>query len=235
MLGLHAREVLAIEVDPCRVHSALGEDTDHVKLVSRLSVRDPVLESLLTCMRVEVDSGCASGRLFAEGLSLSLLERLRQCYSGGESKPISSARKLSSRQLHDAVAFIDSNLRADLSLLALASQMSMRPSTFENQFKATVEETLHQFVLSRRLDQAAILLRGCLSEQHRTRDRIRESLTLFASVPAPHWDNTFRISQPRSERSVGAFSGCKPGLECPSAAIRELLRARASTMNRAAG
>ena len=59
-------DVLAVELDPERVHAALGEETESIEVTTRLSVRDPVLEALCTCMRREVDSGCMSGQLFAE-------------------------------------------------------------------------------------------------------------------------------------------------------------------------
>lgn len=152
-------EVLAVELDPERVHASLGEETTSVDLPTRLSVRDPVLEALLTCMRMEVVSGCTSGRLFAEGLSLSLLSRLGEAYGTNQVRaPVS--RKLSPRQLQDAIAFIEANLGADLSLAALAKQVSMSPSTFAKLFKASVGAPPHSFLLSRRLERAAILLNG---------------------------------------------------------------------------
>jgi AraC family transcriptional regulator len=154
-------EVLAVELDPERVHASLGEETEQVDVLTRLSVRDPVLEALFTCMRREVDAGCASGRLFAEGLSLSLLARLRECYGSGQGKRLAPVLgKLSTRQLQQAVGFIDANLGADLSLRVLAGQASMSPSTFAKLFKSSVGATLHSFVLSRRVRQAEILLTG---------------------------------------------------------------------------
>jgi AraC family transcriptional regulator len=154
-------EVLAVELDPERVHASLGEETEHVALTTRLSVRDPILEALFTCIRRDVDAGCASGRLFAEGLSLSLLARLRECYGSGEGKRTAPVfGKLSTRQLQHTVAFIDANLAADLSVKVLAGQASMSPSTFARLFKSSVGATLHSFVISRRVRQAEILLAG---------------------------------------------------------------------------
>jgi len=152
-------EVLAVELVPERVHATLGEETPCVDPPTRLSVRDPVLEALFTCMRTEVASGCTSGRLFAEGLSLSLLARLRELYGSSQLRAPTS-RKLSPRQLQDAMAFIEANLGADLSLAALGRQLSMSSSTFAKLFKASVGTTVHSFVLSRRLARAEILLKG---------------------------------------------------------------------------
>ena len=70
-------EVLAVELDPgARARVARTTTTDGDR-----SVDSPVgprsgARALLRVHAREVDSGCASGRLFAEGLSLALLARL---------------------------------------------------------------------------------------------------------------------------------------------------------------
>lgn len=155
-------EVLAVEIDFERARSYLHDDALAIDPATRLSVRDAVLERLFACMRSEVDSGCASGRLFAEGLSLSLLARLSACYGGADAQP-RAARKLSSRQLQQTVDFIDAHIGADLSIATLAAQIGMSPYTFSKLFKAKVESSPHSFVLSRRIQRAEILLGGQLS------------------------------------------------------------------------
>ena len=151
-------EVLAVHFDPICVHDLLGEDTN-LDPPTQLSGRDPVLEALLVCMQREVASGCTSGRLFAEGLSLSLLARLRKLHCADkECKPMS--RKLSPRELQHVIEFIDANLGAELSVASLAKQASINPSTFAKLFKASVGASPYSFVMSRRLQRAEILLKG---------------------------------------------------------------------------
>ncbi|HEY4959106.1 MAG TPA: AraC family transcriptional regulator [Caldimonas sp.] len=150
-------EVMAVEIDPERARSYLHDDVSAVDPWTRLSIRDAVLERLFACMRSEVESGCTSGRLFAEGLSLSLLARLSACYGGAEAPP-RPARKLSSRQLQQTVDFIDAHIGADLSVATLADQLDMSPYTFAKLFKAKVESSPHSFVLSRRIQRAELLL-----------------------------------------------------------------------------
>jgi AraC family transcriptional regulator len=178
-------EVMAVEIDPERARSYLHDDATAVDPATRLSVRDAVLERLFTCMRREVDSGCASGRLFAEGLSLALLARLRECYGTGQpGRAACVGRKLSTRQLRDAVAFIDANLGADLSLASLARQVSMSPSTFAKLFKASAGATPHSFVLTRRLQRAEILLNGDAS--------LSEIALSVGFASQSHFTETFR-------------------------------------------
>ena len=155
-------EVLAVEVDPGRARGYLHDDAVVVDPSIHLSWRDPVLARLFDCMRSEVDAGCASGRLFAEGLSLSLLARLSACYGDGAAarRP---ARQLSSRQLQQTVDFIDANIGADLSIATLAAEIGLSPYTFSKLFKGKVESSPHSFVLSRRIQRAEILLGSALS------------------------------------------------------------------------
>ena len=155
-------EVLAVEVDPERVHSYVHDDISVIEPCTLLSTRDPILERLCGCIRAEVDAGCPSGKLFAEGISLALLSRLRGRYTGTVTAP-HVARKLSTRQLQRAVEFIDANIGGDLSVAGLSAQLGMSPYSFSRLFKATAEATPHHFVLARRIQRAEMLLGGEMS------------------------------------------------------------------------
>ena len=154
-------EVLAIEVDPERARAYLHDDVA-LDPATRLATRDPVIERLSACMRSEVDAGCPSGRLFAEGLSLALLARLGACY-GARAAQGRPARKLSARQLQDTIEYIDSHIGDNLSVTTLARRLDMSPYTFAKLFKAALEVPPHSFVLARRVRRAELLLTGELS------------------------------------------------------------------------
>jgi AraC family transcriptional regulator len=154
-------EVLAVELDPEHVRS-FWSDAAGVDPQTRLGVRDPVLEQLIACVRAEVESGCRSGRLFAESLSMSLLARVAACYTQ-RLRPLRAASRLASQQVSLMVEFIDANLASDLGIGALAGQLSMSVSTFGRRFKATLDMTPHNFVLSRRIRRAEALLESDVS------------------------------------------------------------------------
>jgi len=154
-------EVLAIEVDPERARSYLHDDLT-LDPATTLATRDPVIERLSACMRCEVDAGCASGRLFAEALSLALLARLGARYCAREARH-PPARKLASRQLQDTIEYIEAHIADDLSVSALACRLDLSPYTFAKLFKAAVDVPPYSFVLSCRLRRAEQLLAGELS------------------------------------------------------------------------
>jgi AraC family transcriptional regulator len=153
-----AGEVLAVALDPERTHGLLHDD-GAVELSTHLAARDAVLEGLLAGARHEVDADCPSGTLFAEGVSLAILARLRACHAA-RSPTEPPARKLSAAQSRETVDFIDAHLGTELSIARLASIAEMSPHTFARRFKATFDATPHSFVLSRRIDRAEALLRG---------------------------------------------------------------------------
>ena len=57
------------------LHRLLGSGAEKLRLSSRLAA-DPVVASLLECIRCEVKGGCASGERFAQGIALALEQRL---------------------------------------------------------------------------------------------------------------------------------------------------------------
>lgn len=175
-------EVLAIEVDPQRARGYLHDDVA-LDPATRLATRDLVIERLSACMRSEVEAGCPSGRLFAEGLSLALLARLAASY-GAHEAPRRPARKLATRQLQDTIEYIDSHIDDDLSVAVLARRLDLSPYTFAKLFKAAVELPPHGFVLSRRLLRAEVLLGGDLS--------LSEIALTVGFASQSHFTETFR-------------------------------------------
>jgi len=155
-------EVLAVEIEPAKAREYLHDDAGRFEIGTSLAVRDPVLEQLAVCMRTEVQSGCGSGRLYAEGLSLALLSRLLSRY-GEPPQDRDTRRRLSPWQLRRTLEYIEANLCADLSVQALARELSMSPYTFTRLFKAAMEDSPHHFVVSQRIRRAEAMFGTSLS------------------------------------------------------------------------
>jgi AraC family transcriptional regulator len=154
-------EVFAVDVDPQQASALLHDDAGRIEPHTLLSARDPILERLCGCIRAEVDAGCPSGRLFAEGISLSLLSRLLGHY-GASSRPTTAPRVMAPPQRQRVADYIEGNLNRDLSLTRLASVLEMSPFGFAKLFRSSFETTPHEYVLTRRIRRATILLAGDL-------------------------------------------------------------------------
>ena len=133
----------------------------------------------------ESTSGCTSGRLFAEGLSLALLARLRECYGSARH----AAPGVRSQALDAPVAERDRLHRRQPRRRpqpGVARQAAVdepvRPSPGSS--RPRVGATPHSFVLSRRLQRAEILLDGDRS--------LSEIALLVGFASQSHFTEAFR-------------------------------------------
>lgn len=154
-------QVLVVELCGSRLAplSALEyEDVEGLALVSRFGIRDDHIAALISSMQAEVESGCPTGRLYAESLSLALASYLLGHYSAICHTSDDAAPKLSPDQFHQLRAYIDAHFSEDLSVPRLAKVVDLSPHYFSYVFKNTVGVTPHRYVLNKRIIETKNLL-----------------------------------------------------------------------------
>jgi AraC family transcriptional regulator len=111
--------------------------------------------ALASAMREEVASGCGSGRLYAESLSMSLLSYAvgrvpvpEHTTGGGLSE---SEQELLRRHIHE-------HLDRNIGLSCLAAVVGLGPRQFSARFRAAFGTTPHRFVTELRVREGARLL-----------------------------------------------------------------------------
>jgi AraC-like DNA-binding protein len=117
--------------------------------------RDQNVLGLVKAMRNEVAGGSMTGRLYAESLSIALLSYII------ERIPYSSMRfcgRFSDSQCRRLQKYIHDFLYEDLSLSELADVVQLSPRHFSMRFREAFGVTPHQYVLRKRLAEAARLL-----------------------------------------------------------------------------
>ena len=137
-------------------------DTDprDVHVEPRLGFDDPVLEPLVVSL---LDAARLGVRLPTSGLwadhivRMIGLELLRR-HSNVERRAV-SASDMTRTRLHATCDYIDANLSADLSLGGIATAVGVRPHRLARDFRDRTGVPLHQYVLGRRVERAAQLLR----------------------------------------------------------------------------
>lgn len=154
--------VIAIELHEPLLGDLQQQHGDRLSLRTSLAVRDPILLRLAGCIREEVEQGCPSGRLFADGLSLAVLGYLSSRYSMKPARPARPGR-LTSAQLRVVSDHIEANLGSDLSVARLAGLIGLSPFHFSRMFKAGTGDSPYRFVLLRRVEAAKRLLRSNVS------------------------------------------------------------------------
>jgi AraC family transcriptional regulator len=129
-----------------------------IELIPQFSIDDPVIQQLALALKLEIQTGCLSGRLYGESLGTALASRLLQNYAA--SKPLLGFKSngLSPSQLERVVDYMKANLAQDISILDLAKLASMSESHFSRSFKQSVGIAPYQYLMQQRVERAKQLL-----------------------------------------------------------------------------
>ena len=150
---------LSISLPPSVVQRYLPDRAGNFDLHTGYGKRDDVLRNMILTLAHELKSGLPNDTLYAEGLSLSILGWLCKHYSTSK-KQVKELQKLSTLHKNRLISFINDSLDSDLSIENMALLLGMSPSHFTSLFRATFGTSPHQYVIKRRVDQAAFLLRS---------------------------------------------------------------------------
>lgn len=120
---------------------------------------DQTLMQIMAAMRAELESGCQSGRLFAEGLSLAVLGHLRARYGTRiQAGSTRSPRRLCAKDITKVRSHIQDQIDRNFSIADLASVLCMSGGHFARLFKESTGETPYRFVQQQRVARAVQLL-----------------------------------------------------------------------------
>lgn len=133
-----------------------GSIQREIELIPRFSINDPVIQQLAIALKIEIQTGCLSGRLYGEALGTAIAARLAGNYA--VSKPEFKANGLPPSQLARVIDYIKANLTRDLSILDLATLTGMSESHFSRSFKRSVGIAPYQYLLQQRVERAKRLL-----------------------------------------------------------------------------
>jgi AraC-like DNA-binding protein len=137
----------------------LHEEAVSFDLETRHDVVDETLTRHLLALADEVQAGFPNGRLYAEGLSISLVGWLAAHHAARlRAEPM--ARGLSPLQRQRVETYIEAHLSSSLDVEKLALQADLSPYHFIRQFKKAYGTPPHAYVLQRRVEHAARLLKA---------------------------------------------------------------------------
>ncbi|HWX56323.1 MAG TPA: AraC family transcriptional regulator [Verrucomicrobiae bacterium] len=136
-----------------------GVDPRQLEIRNRFQARDPQMEHIGWAMKAEMDRGYPCGRLYMESLATALAAHLVRHHSSVASEPRGVNAGISGQRLKQVVSFIEENLADDLSLPAIATVSGLSVSHFKTLFRRSVGLPVHQYVIRRRVERAALLLR----------------------------------------------------------------------------
>jgi AraC family transcriptional regulator len=138
---------------------ATQESMQHeIELIPQLAIDDPVIQQLALALKLEIQTGCMSGRLYGELLGTALAARLVQNYAVSKPSLEFKANGLPQSQLKRVIDYMKANLTQDLSILDLATLTGMSESHFSRLFKQSVGISPYQYLIQQRVERAKQLL-----------------------------------------------------------------------------
>ncbi len=153
-------ELLLLAIDPALVHQAAEEmnRTGRVELIPRFQFRDELVRQLARSLIGEFEQDLPPDRVYLESLTQTLIAHLIRKYSVAGIKPPSARYGLPPRKLARVVEYINDNLGEALSLEMIAKAVEISPSYFLTLFKQSTGMAPHQYVITRRIERAKVLL-----------------------------------------------------------------------------
>lgn len=133
---------------------------DLLEIIPQFSIVDPIIQHTAAALTAEIQTGCKTGRLFADSAATMLAVRLLEVYANR--KPVIKRYNdgLSQNKLQAAIDYIEANLDQDIKLVDIAQIVGVSHYYFCHLFKQTFGITPHQYLIQKRIERAKILLKN---------------------------------------------------------------------------
>jgi AraC family transcriptional regulator len=155
---------LIISISPellSQLASESGFDVGHLELRDRFQIRDPQIEHIGWALKAEIEQGYPGGPRYFESMATALgIQLLRNHSSLYRTKvaPEPANGRLPSWKLKQLLTYIEHNLSEHLSLEDIANAGGLSVSHLKTSFHKSMGMPVHQYVVRRRVERAALLL-----------------------------------------------------------------------------
>jgi AraC family transcriptional regulator len=155
-------EYTIITLDPSLFARIAYESTelDIIELVPHFGKPDALVYQIGIALKSVLETNKSGSRLYAESTAVMLIAHLLQNYSAKKNpiESINNSSGLPKYKLRKAIEYINEHLADDISLEAIAKEISMSQYHFARLFKQSMEVSVHQYVIRRRVEVAKQLL-----------------------------------------------------------------------------
>lgn len=141
------------------IAAEVSVDLRPVEIRNRFQVRDPQIERIGGALQAEMERGEPCVRLYRESLATALVIQVLNDHSSLTHSSGSRGRGFSMRKLKQVLVFVEENLSGDLSIAEVAKAAGVSCSLCKILFRQSMGLPVHQYVIRRRLERAAQLLR----------------------------------------------------------------------------
>jgi AraC family transcriptional regulator len=156
--GSHEATIVVLARKRVQSLPLLAQGERSLSLGPRFGYTDREAEGLIATMRMEVESDCPSGRVFAESVSIALAARLASNAAGTRPGEPRAKGALTHEQRGRVVEYVASHLDAELALKELAAVIAVSPGHFARMFRETFGMPPHHYVIEQRIEKAKRLI-----------------------------------------------------------------------------
>lgn len=153
--------VILVQIAPSFLQASarsLGVRDDQLNLTPRFQVNDPALAHVIRALAAASEVWPESEPLLIESLAGALGARIVSRYTTEGAAPL-RPQQLSLRQRRRVIDYIAANLAERLSLAEVANVAGVSVSHFKVLFRRTMGQPLHKYVVARRIEHAAELIK----------------------------------------------------------------------------
>lgn len=159
MKGADLALVLRVGQQTIRQLSEVSDLKD-IEIRSRFRIRDSQIQHIAWALMAEAENGYPSGRLYLDCMGTALaLVILHNHSSVASQSPRSELRGMPPNKLRQVQCYIEENLCRNLSLRMIAQAAKLSTSHLKVTFRVATGIPAHQYVIQRRVQRAAQLLR----------------------------------------------------------------------------
>lgn len=133
-------------------------NTTRIEFLPKFNLTDPLIFQIAQALKVDLEAGCPSGRLYGESAAMMLAMHLLKVNASVSQKTQAYADGLPLPKLAQVIEYIDEYLAHNLGLADLAEVVGMSQYHFTRQFKRSMGITPYQYLLKQRIERAKLLL-----------------------------------------------------------------------------
>lgn len=130
----------------------------HLDLVPKLGVRDPMIEQLALNVREVLTNREPAAQMYVDYVARLLAAHVLRKHASTTSDPATAVGGLTRVQVERAVDFMETNLSEPLTLADVANASGLSPSHFARRFKSATGSPPHQYLMQMRVDRAKRML-----------------------------------------------------------------------------
>ena len=154
-------EIIELDIEPEFITQACRDlsSPNYIEIVPQYGLRDPLIQQLALTLLSELQHGNLQGDLYTDSLFNTLCLHLLRHYSAFSTTIDERDDGLPSFLLRRLVEYIQANLSQNITLADMALVVNLSISHLTRLFKQSQGKSLHQYVITCRVERAKQLLK----------------------------------------------------------------------------